>query len=192
MHSTPSGRGSVFIQIRALKRRGTLGYKSTASYMPKIGAKEKHQAKSIASKWLLPVGFGQGIQISQHRKLWPHAFCSKKEIIPYENFFHKPTIHTEVAPSRTTNYHSHRGCVCWHWCSTPTTHNMEEWLKSTLWDSTWPTHWWRPAEHLSGLYSLSDTQNESISLVNLVIGGGEDEFWSMIKRNNQENHNKRL
>lgn len=40
MHSTPSGRGSVFIQIRALKRRGTLGYKSTASYMPKIGAKE--------------------------------------------------------------------------------------------------------------------------------------------------------
>lgn len=42
------------------------------------------------------------------------------------------------------------------------------------------------------LNSLGDTQNESIALVNLVIGEGADEFWSMIKRKSQESHNKRL
>lgn len=50
-----------------------------------------------------PVGFGQDIlHISQHKKLWPHAFCSKTKekqsilkLFPQTNH----TVHTELEPS---------------------------------------------------------------------------------------------
>lgn len=83
----------------------------------------------IAASWMWPRHTDFTAQ-----KIMASCFLFKKRNHTYHipKFFHKPTIHTEVAPSRTTNYHSHRGCVCWHWCSTPTTHTI-----GTIWNNGW-------------------------------------------------------
>ncbi len=87
---------------------------SPTSSMPKIGAKENNKPNELRPNDCCQLDMAEAYGFHSTENYGLMLSVQKKKSYHIPKFFHKPTIHTEVAPSRTTNYHSHRGCVCCH------------------------------------------------------------------------------